>query len=295
MKTTITIQLAGFTCQFVDFGNQSGYDNWKWKLDPYLCPADAQPLLQIDSLCNKGHDSQLPDNMELLKETPAGFYSHKVYQQGDRLIWTYEDAKSHKRELAYDFSLKENRITLLEDHTNSARTLALEYLGNLMVPFLLKEGIMTFHAVLMEYKGEGIIISADSGTGKTTHARLWRDTKNALIINGDRATVRKEADEYMAYGLPWSGTSGEQVNRRVPLKALVILERGPVNNAQVMTGFDAFELAMPHLQVPAWELSLSEKGIDLLLELLEQIPVIRLQCRPDEEAVETLAHALQLL
>ena len=64
------------------------------------------------------------------------------------------------------------------------------------------------HGVLMEWQGKGIILTASSGTGKTTHARLWREYENALIINGDRVLIRKEEGQWYAFGTPWSGSSG---------------------------------------------------------------------------------------
>ena len=43
-----------------------------------------------------------------------------------------------------------------------------------------------------------------------------QDHKNALILNGDRCLCRKKHDVWYAYGMPWSGSSGEYINRRVP-------------------------------------------------------------------------------
>lgn len=163
-----------------------------------------------------------------------------------------------------------------------------------MVPYLLlSHDILTFHGVLMEYQGKGIIISAASGVGKTTHARLWRDLKHALIINGDRATCRKLVDGWKGYGLPWSGTSGEQINRNVPIQALVVLERGERNTAEVVNGLDAFGKALPHVQCPTWDIDMTTQAMDLFEGFLGKIPVIHLQCRPDAEAVDVLHRVLK--
>ncbi|MGN0204726.1 MAG: hypothetical protein ACI4BB_09290 [Coprococcus sp.] len=170
--------------------------------------------------------------------------------------------------------------------------MAFEYLGHIIPHVLLKHDILTFHGVLMEYEGQGIIISAPSGTGKTTHARLWRDYKNALIINGDRATCRKVDGIWTGFGLPWSGTSGEQINRSVPLKALVVLERGEANEACRMAGLEAFGAVLPHVQCPVWDKELVGKAMELTDDFLREVPVIRLRCRPDVESVEVLRNIL---
>ena len=147
----------------------------------------------------------------------------------------------------------------------------------------------------MEHDGEGIIISAASGTGKTTHARLWRDYKNALIINGDRAVCKHTDKGWIGYGTPWSGTSGEQINRSVHLKALVVLERSQENSAEVIYGMEAFGAVFPHILYPSWDRELTEKAMDLLEDFMNHIPIIRLRCRPDVESVDVLNRVLEEL
>ncbi|MGN0644691.1 MAG: hypothetical protein ACI4JH_07025, partial [Gemmiger sp.] len=140
--------------------------------------------------------------------------------------------------------------------------------------------------------GQAFAVCAPSGTGKTTHARLWRDSKNALILNGDRAVVGKSGAGWTAYGTPWSGTSGEQINRHAPLKALVVLERAPQNSVERLQGLSAFGSVLPHLLYPAWDKPLAVTAIDGLNDLLETVPVYRLRCRPDAGAVDVLCRAL---
>ena len=159
---------------------------------------------------------------------------------------------------------------------------------------LLKHQMLTFHGVLMEHNGCGIIISAPSGTGKTTHARMWRDSRNALIINGDRATCQNINGVWTGFGLPWSGTSGEQINRSVPITAIVVLEQGETNQArQITSPLEAFMMLLPHVQYPSWDKEMTSKAMDLLEDFLKEIPVIRLSCLPDLEAVDVLEKAIE--
>ena len=157
---------------------------------------------------------------------------------------------------------------------------------------MLAHGLLTFHGVLMEYEGNGIIISAASGTGKTTHARLWRDLRRALIINGDRAVCAKTAEGWTGYGLPWSGTSGEQINRSVTIRALVVLRRGETNEAHRISALEAFHQVFAHVLYPSWDKALAEKMMDLLESFLRDVPIFLLSCRPDAESVDVLHDAL---
>ena len=63
------------------------------------------------------------------------------------------------------------------------------------------------HASVIVHNGEAAIFVARSGTGKSTHAELWREHLSAEILNGDHAIVRLEDDRLYVYGSPWSGTS----------------------------------------------------------------------------------------
>ena len=224
----------------------------------------------------------------------AGFFKHQLFVlQGGGIVWSYVRKRNEKVYLSYMISQQWNQIVLLADHTQSAGTLAFEYLGRMIPGLFLKHGILTFHGVLMEYKGQGFIISAPSGTGKTTHARLWRDYRNALIINGDRAVCFEKNGVWIGCGIPWSGTSGEQINRSVPLKALVVLERGSENEAHRIMDLEAFGALLPHLQYPRWEKEMAERAVSGLEQILHALPIIHLSCRPDPGSVEVLKDVLE--
>ena len=210
-------------------------------------------------------------------------------------LWCYVQRKNQKIIVAYHVISERRKIILLQDSSNTSGELAFEYLGQIVPSFFLKFGIIMFHGVLMEFEGHGIIISAPSGTGKTTHARLWRDNRHALIINGDRAVCRKLNGIWTGFGLPWSGTSGEQINRSVPIKAMVVLERSEENEAFLIEELEAFGAVLPNILCPTWDAELTGKAMDLLNDFLQEIPVIRLQCRPDLESVEVLSKVLEEL
>lgn len=146
---------------------------------------------------------------------------------------------------------------------------------------------------LVEYRGYGVIISASSGVGKTTRARLWRDYKNALIINGDRAACQKTEGVWTGYGLPWSGTSGEQINRSIPLKALVVLERGGENEIRRMSLQESFGAVLPHLQCPTWDAGLVGQAMEQMDDFLQNVPILHLSSRPDTDAIDALCKALE--
>ena len=275
---------------FESFGNLMLWKILLWKLDPFRVDNFTGNSDLSISLNPSGRKITYG---KVFREEQAGFFRHKVYGTCKGALWRYERSSTSKSELSYFVSSEWNRIELLEDYSNTDGHLAFEYLIQMMPGIFLKKDMLTFHGVLLEYSGYGLIISAPSGTGKTTHARLWRDRKRALIINGDRAACRKKDGIWTGFGIPWSGTSGEQINRSVPIKAVVVLERGGENCAFRITEQEAFGAVLPHVQCPAWDAELTGRMLGLLDDFLRNIPVIRLRCLPDGEAVDVLAKAVE--
>ena len=294
MDNTSIAQLGRIACSFGKFNCSKMWDMWKYKVAPYLIHGNADRNYSIE--VKTDFIKEYPQKGALLSIQKAGFFEHRVYRSQDGgVFWEYVRSKNEEIYLQFYVNLALNEIVLLRDCTNSAGIVAFEYLGQIFPTVAIKQDMLTFHGVLMEHEGKGIIISAPSETGKTTHAHLWRDNKNALIINGDRASCQKIKDTWTGFGLPWSGTSGEQINRSVPVTSLVILERGTENIAKRIIGLEAFMSSFPHILYPAWDVELTERSIDMLDDFLQHIPVVRLKCRPDIESVEVLNQLLEEL
>lgn len=141
------------------------------------------------------------------------------------------------------------------------------------------------HASCVDYNGQGVLFTGYSEVGKTTQAELWNKFLNADIINGDKAFIRNVDGKFFAYGLPWKGSSTYCLNRKVPLKGIVVLRQSKINQ---ITRLDmkATEYFMPHIFLPYWDKMCLNNALDTFNTLLEKVPVWLLGCRPDEEAVK---------
>lgn len=292
MENHIRVQLLDLCVEIEDTPISEFFATWRWRLDPYRTTSG-----KAGDVLLKRDPQKLPfQSSHILYDEGSGFFHRQVLRAEDGgTLWQYVRSKSSHVHLQYAVSPTWDTITLLYDDTNTAEQLALEYLGQMMPAVMLNHEALTFHGVLMEHEGRGIILSADSGVGKTTHARLWRDCEQALILNGDRAVCKKADGVWTGCGLPWSGTSGEHINRSVSIAALVVLERGEKNEAQRITGLEAFGSMWPNVLHPEWDETLTDTALKLADDFLCAIPVIRLCCRPDSDAVQTLKRALEEL
>lgn len=145
---------------------------------------------------------------------------------------------------------------------------------------------MLVHAAAVSYKEKAYLLVAPSGTGKTTHARLWKQyVPNAQILNGDKPFLRCMGNAVMVYGSPWQGKENMGINAKLPLAGIFLLSRAQENRTQTLQPHQALESLMTATPVPD-----NASGVHRLLSLLEQIlgsvPVCRLYCNQDPEAAQ---------
>ena len=218
-----------------------------------------------------------------------------LYQRHDGQFDWITKQKDRSPGLSVRISRDWNQFVLYEDHTKTNGERAFHEFGSLFSYAVLNHHACVLHGVVMEYNGMGILVLASAGTGKTTHTRMGRDHKNALILNGDRCLCRKKDGVWYAYGMPWSGSSGEYINRRVPISCIVCLNRGLQNTVQPLSIFDGTIRLMQRIFAPVWPGELQNQAFNYCEELSSEIPVLDFYCKPDLESVEVLAQAIQSL
>ena len=164
-------------------------------------------------------------------------------------------------------------------------------LMSLEIPLLDHNGFL-LHAAFVHWQGKGILFSGPSGIGKSTQADLWKTHLNGDIINGDRAALRRTEDSWRVWGLPYAGTSGIYKNESAPVAVIVMLEQAPENRICRLSPGEAFRRLYPQVSIHRWDLDFTKRASDLMLELIETVPVYLLSCRPDTQAADLLRETL---
>ncbi len=157
---------------------------------------------------------------------------------------------------------------------------------------LLTKKAVLMHASFIDVGGSAVLFSAPCETGKSTQAELWRVHRSAEVINGDKAGVYLKDGRAFAGGLPFCGTSQICKNRNLPLKAIVLLSQGKENIAKPLKGIEALQGVINNIYLDLLAPREKQMCIDLVIELLSKVPVISLQCTPDERAIEELEKLL---
>ena len=196
-----------------------------------------------------------------------------------------------------------------------------EEISNALPPF----DAFVMHSSVVEVDGGGYAFAAESGTGKSTHTKYWKEVlgDRLTVINGDKPIYRfnsqfpdrryqssiqnfdgckvatitqiKDLDscstihnsELIAYGTPWCGKENWGTNTSAPLKALCLLERSEKNEIYPVNAVEHLGELMRHFHLPAGGYVDRVKLMELIDRMIKTVPVYRLRCRNDISAAKT--------
>lgn len=156
---------------------------------------------------------------------------------------------------------------------------------------ILKKGGLIFHASSFIYNDKGILISAKSGTGKSTHTALWERYENISIVNDDKNILCIKNNKLYMYSSPWSGKHMKDNNLSHEVNAIVFLYQNKENVCEEVNKGFAFRKIVGQLQKPTvanqntWE--------DILNHLLE-LKAYSLGATKEKEAYLCLKERLDL-
>ena len=81
-------------------------------------------------------------------------------------------------------------------------------------------GTVAIHTSTICCQGKAVFFLGESGTGKSTHTRLWRENiEGAVLLNDDSPILRIIDGKPWVYGSPWSGKTPCYKNESYPLAA----------------------------------------------------------------------------
>ncbi|MCD7807963.1 MAG: hypothetical protein LUH02_01365 [Erysipelotrichaceae bacterium] len=222
--------------------------------------------------------------------------SNHCYIEDDNGYRVYYRPEPNKPPYAY-VEYQNNNLKMLYCYYIKGNEFRLNYsmsICNMMSieTVLLNFQFLLLHSSFIRYKDMGILFSASSGVGKSTQADLWVKYENAEILNGDRAGLKKNYDQWCAYGLPYAGSSKIYRNESAPIKAIIMLEQAPINEIRKLSPREAMMLIYPQITIHTWDRRYVEKILPLIEDLVTTIPIYKLRCLPDKGAVETVKKCL---
>ena len=149
-------------------------------------------------------------------------------------------------------------------------------------------GITFVHSSVIVYRERAILFLGESGTGKSTHTRLWmKNIENAHLLNDDSPVIKVENGFPVIYGSPWSGKTPCYYPYKFPLAAVIRLSQAPHNKIIPLSIPRAFAALQPSLP-PA--LMQDDRFADMMIDILSgtvgKVPFYHLECLPDADAAK---------
>ena len=175
--------------------------------------------------------------------------------------------------------LRENQPHLSLDDSEYIST------GSSFYAQLLKHDGMMLHSSCVVVDGRAYLFTAHSGTGKSTHTKLWLKQfgDRAFILNDDKPALRFEDGVWYAYGTPWSGKHDISRNARVPVAGIALVTRSQTNEIEPFGGMEAIAALMEQVMRPKTA-QYRALVLEIMDKLMSKVPIWKLKCNMEPEA-----------
>lgn len=231
---------------------------------------------------------------ELLPEAPSsGFLEEDRNDMG--LVRLYRVSGGYRVELSYAYGDAPHvfetdggfacvRATIRWDDRYVATALS-SMLRIVFSQAVLGRKAVSMHASVVVNEGKAFMFMGKSGTGKSTHSRLWIDAvPGTELLNDDNPIVRVFEDKTVVYGSPWSGKTPCYRDESAPLAGIVRLKQAPHNRFEPKEDIAAFSALLPGCSVLRHDDGLHESLCMTLSEIVERVCVGEMDCLPDRDA-----------
>ncbi len=144
---------------------------------------------------------------------------------------------------------------------------------------------IVMHSSVVEMDGKAYAFAAKSGTGKSTHSRLWTQAfgDKARIINGDKPMLRYIDTKLYVYGTPWCGKEGYNHNTKAILGSICFIERAEQNSIEKLDKDQAVKMIFDQLLMPETAKQ-ANSFFDMVEILIENVKFYKLKCNMDKQA-----------
>jgi hypothetical protein len=201
-------------------------------------------------------------------------------QPPDITIETDNSDIEYEREMATEDGYPDGYLESLSVH----RKLAEQMIGR---------NVILFHGSAIAVDGEAYIFTAKSGTGKSTHARLWRQKfgGRAVMVNDDKPMLKIESTGVKVCGTPWNGKHHLDTNTEIPLQAICIIHQAAQNHIEQVTFEEALPTLLQQTYRPTGDTDM-EKLLELIDNMAEIIPIYKMGCNMNPEAADVAWEAM---
>ena len=160
--------------------------------------------------------------------------------------------------------------------------------------YLLEKDGFIFHSSTITVGGKAIVFTAQSGTGKSTHSRHWKECfpDEVEYVNDDKPFIRIKDDGVFVYGSPWNGKHRLGQNISAPVEYVCFLHRGDCERVEKISAYEAIPLFLTQtLGFSDTEKQL--KLLNLLDRFLKSVKVCKIYCTDTTDSARNIRRLLE--
>lgn len=200
---------------------------------------------------------------------------------------------AYKTKEPYEFGVSIRQEDIIFEYKKSqAKNFAEDYLETLAVyrklaELLIDYDILLFHGSAIVVDDEAYLFTAKSGTGKSTHTRLWRELfgARAVMVNDDKPLLHVTKNGVTVYGTPWDGKHHLSSNISVPLKSICYVCRDNMNHIERISKNRAYPILLGQTYRPVDQDKMT-KTLALLELMAAKTELYQLGCNMEPEAAK---------
>ena len=272
-------------------------NEWLVQYQPFLVSGAEENAAFTFTFCAEGFDTHGKDLL-YKEESDERYMRFEIYQDKDHYIFlaaiTKTDGLLYHIVTSRDFSDARLYVNLEENGKDSEFLPKTKFIAENFIRILFSQNaalrhVVCLHASAMRYKDKAYLFMGHSGSGKSTHSRLWlKYFDDTELMNDDNPVVALDENEQpVVYGSPWSGKTICYKKISAPLAGIAHIVQRPENKMLPYPKFQAYRFVHRNAFGMTYLSPLIADGIYYTVEkIISQIPIYQLQCRADKEAAK---------
>ena len=212
---------------------------------------------------------------------------NSIYDYIHKMSKKYKTNKNAKYVIDISESDIENEKDKSIDDTTSFPPAYLESLAvyRNFLGFASLENVFLFHSSSFMIDDNAFILTAPSGTGKSTHARYLKEVyqDRFKIINDDKPLVKMVGDDFYIYGTPWNGKHGLDNNVSAKVKGIFVLYQCKENVISKMDSSNSFNYIYKQVHRPLGKNEMASV-LNMIIKMSKVVPCYHFGCTNSIEA-----------
>lgn len=275
-------RIAGH-CISIDFADPTVNDALLPNFAPFKYEGNEEPILKVNIVSDHSWEQEAKE----IGLFDVGGSNHGVYRNidgGYRFdVYNSEGHLCSRMQSSADFRqcfVKVYEGTFVERHfgLNNCMMMAYAFATADMDTVLI-------HSSVIRCDGKGYLMTAPSGTGKSTHTHLWYTTiPGCDLMNDDNPIIRIADGKPVVYGSPWSGKTPCYRNIEAPIGGIVRIRQYHENVIRKLGAVESFTTLLPACSNMKWDAKVYGGVCDSITKFIQTCNIWELGCLPNSEA-----------